>query len=66
MYACNRILVFAVGSSTDSLTGMGTRSISRESSCFSSSRTEIFEKSVDSAKSLRSSMSVRVGLRCSL
>ena len=36
MYAWRRMLIFAVGSSIDSFTGMGTRSANLDSSIFSS------------------------------
>ena len=66
MYACRSTLALAEGSSTLSLTGMGTRSTRRASSCFSSSRTVMLAKSLESEKRRRSSMSLSVGLRYSL
>ena len=65
-YAWSSTFTFALGSSTVSLIGIGTRSISRASSPFSSSRTEMFAKSFDSAKRRSTSMSDSVGLRKSL
>ena len=66
MYACSRMLIFAVGSSMLSLTGIGTRSASFASSSFSSSRTEMYLNSSASENSRHSSMSPMDGFKCSL
>jgi hypothetical protein len=56
----------ALGSSIDSLMGMGTRSSSLLSSSFSSSRTVMFLNSDESENTRKSSISVSVDLSSKL
>mmetsp|Transcript_22865 Transcript_22865/g.45567 ORF Transcript_22865/g.45567 Transcript_22865/m.45567 type:complete len:206 (-) Transcript_22865:1100-1717(-) len=64
MYPWRRMLTLAVFSSTLSFTGMGTFAASFASSSFSSALTMSCLNSPEREKSLRSSMSFMLGLRC--